>query len=39
MEGEIESGAFRIPARRRWYMNADDAFLGTDEVRALEVTR
>ena len=37
MEGEIESGALRMPARRHWYMNADDAFLGTDEVRGLEL--
>lgn len=39
MEGEIEAGRFRIPARRHWYMNADDSFLGTDEVRGLEVAR
>ena len=38
-EGEVESGGLRLPARRSWYMNADDRYLGTDEISALGVSR
>lgn len=37
MEGAAEAGSLRIPASRAWYMNADDEYLGTDEVRGLTV--
>ncbi|MDX1578530.1 MAG: DUF6503 family protein [Gemmatimonadota bacterium] len=37
-EGLIESEGLRLPKRRRWYVNADDRFLGADEIEALEVS-
>lgn len=37
MEGLVEAGSLTLPNRRHWYMNADDRYLGTDEVRALRV--
>ena len=30
LEGEVVVGEMRIPARRRWFVNADDRFLGED---------
>ncbi len=32
-EGESTANGMRLPLTRRWYMNADDRFLGTDEIR------
>ena len=37
MEGVAGSAGLRIPATRMWYMNADDEYLGADEVRELTV--
>ncbi len=31
----IEADGLRIPQRRRWYVNADDAFLGEDVIESL----
>lgn len=36
-DGLIEADGLRLPRHRRWYVNADDRFLGADEIRALEV--
>jgi hypothetical protein len=36
-EGLVEADGLRLPMRRSWYMNADSAFLGTDEVSGLTV--
>lgn len=30
LEDEVTIGEMRVPARRRWYINADDRFLGED---------
>ncbi len=38
LDGVIESGGVRLPRHRRWYVNADDRFLGADEVRSFELT-
>jgi hypothetical protein len=38
-EGLVESGGMRLPARRSWYVNADDRFLGSDELSGLTVSR
>lgn len=32
LEGEHEAGGMRIPANRRWFVNADDRFLGEDRL-------
>lgn len=32
LEGEREVDGMRIPANRRWYVNADDRFLGEDRL-------
>ena len=32
LEGEASVGSMRIPAIRSWYVNADDRFLGEDEL-------
>ncbi|MDH3732499.1 MAG: DUF6503 family protein, partial [Gemmatimonadota bacterium] len=37
-EGRVEAGGLRLPARRSWYVNADDRFLGSDEVSKLLVS-
>ena len=34
-EGLIESDGVRLPRHRRWYVNEDDRFLGTDEIRGM----
>lgn len=36
LEGEVEGGSMRIPARRTWYTNAEDELLGTDELISIE---
>ena len=33
-EGESSIGSLKLPRKRRWYMNADQRFLGTDELRS-----
>lgn len=38
LEGEIESGRLRLPARRRWFFHSNDEFLGEDEAVSLTVT-
>lgn len=38
LEGEIESGGLRLPAKRRWYFHSNDEFLGEDEAVSLTVT-
>ena len=35
-EGEVVQGSLRLPKTRRWYMNADDAYLGADVIEAYE---
>jgi hypothetical protein len=35
LEGEIEGGGLRLPARRTWYTNAEDELLGTDVLRSI----
>ncbi len=37
-EGLSEGGGLRLPRHRRWYVNADDRFLASDEVRSIEVS-
>jgi len=39
MEGLTGAGNLRIPRHRRWFVNADDRFLGADEVRSIEIAR
>ena len=34
-DGLIEADGLRIPQRRRWYVNADDRFLGEDVIESL----
>ena len=38
LEGEIESGGLRLPAKRRWFFHSNDDFLGEDEAVSLTVT-
>lgn len=38
-EGLAEFDGLRLPARRSWYVNADDRFLGEDEISELAVSR
>ena len=35
-EGEVVHDGLRLPKTRRWYMNADDAYLGADVIEAFE---
>lgn len=37
LDGEVIAHGLRLPAQRRWYVNADDRFLGTDTLSDLEV--
>lgn len=37
-EGLVEADGLRLPARRSWYVNADDRFLGADEVSRLSAS-
>ncbi len=37
LEELVEAGGLRVPRVRRWYVNADDAFLGADEIESFEV--
>ena len=37
-EGLVEASGLRLPRSRGWYVNADDRFLGTDEVANLTVS-
>ena len=36
-DDEIAADGLRLPKERRWYMNADDRYLGTDIIEAYEV--
>jgi hypothetical protein len=36
-DGLIEAGGLRIPQQRRWYVNADDRFLGEDVIESLVI--
>jgi len=36
-EGLVEDAGLRLVKRREWYVNADDRFLGTDEIQSIEV--
>lgn len=35
-EGEVVQDGLRLPKTRRWFMNADDAYLGADVIEAYE---
>lgn len=37
LQGEIEDSGMRLPARRAWYVNADDRYLGDDTLTELRV--
>lgn len=37
--GEVEEAGIRLPRERRWYVNADDRFLGADVIEHYEVQR
>ncbi len=36
-EGVAEHGGLRLVKHREWYVNADDRFLGADEIQSIEV--
>ena len=38
LEGEIENGGLRLPAKRSWFFHSNDEFLGEDEAVSLTVT-
>lgn len=38
LDGEIESGGLRLPAKRSWFFHSNDEFLGEDEAVSLTVT-
>ena len=38
LEGEIENGGLRLPAKRSWFFHSSDEFLGEDEAVSLTVT-
>ena len=38
LDGEIENGGLRLPAKRSWFFHANDEFLGEDEAVSLTVT-
>ncbi len=38
LEGLVNVGSMRIPARRRWFTNAEDRFLGEDVLESATVT-
>ncbi len=38
LEGRADVGSMRLPARRRWYTNADDRFLGEDVLESARAT-
>lgn len=37
LDGEIESGGLRLPAKRSWFFHSNDEFLGEDEAVSLTV--
>lgn len=38
LDGEIEDGGLRLPAKRSWFFHSNDEFLGEDEAVSLTVT-
>ena len=38
LDGEIENGGLRLPAKRSWFFHSNDEFLGEDEAVSLTVT-
>jgi hypothetical protein len=38
LDGEIENGGLRLPAKRSWFFHSNDEFLGEDEAVSLSAT-